>query len=58
MQVLIGESAEAARDAQLAYASNPAATRAALENGAAGAPEVADILAARHAPANPFLTLA
>jgi len=47
----------AARDAQLVYANNRTATRKALENGASGTPKVADILAARHAPANPFFTL-
>lgn len=46
----------AAADAQLVYANNRAATRQALENGAAGAPKAADVLAARHAPANPFFT--
>lgn len=44
----------AAADAQLVYANNRAATRQALENGAAGAPKAAAVLAARHAPANPF----
>jgi 5,6,7,8-tetrahydromethanopterin hydro-lyase len=47
----------AARDAQLVYANNRTATRKALENGVSGAPKVADILAARHEPANPFFTL-
>jgi 5,6,7,8-tetrahydromethanopterin hydro-lyase len=46
----------AARDAALVYQNNRTATRKALENGAAGAPPVADVLAARHAPANPFFT--
>ncbi|MBV9381406.1 MAG: formaldehyde-activating enzyme [Streptosporangiaceae bacterium] len=45
-----------ASDAGLVYANNRAATRAALEAGASGAPSVADVLAARHAPANPFFT--
>jgi 5,6,7,8-tetrahydromethanopterin hydro-lyase len=44
----------AARDAELVYRNNRIATRQALENGASGTPKVADILAARHAPANPF----
>ena len=47
----------AARDAQLVYANNRTATRKALENGVSGTPKVADILAARHEPANPFFTL-
>jgi 5,6,7,8-tetrahydromethanopterin hydro-lyase len=46
----------AARDAQLVYLNNRAATRKALENGAAGTPKISDILAVRHAPANPFFT--
>jgi 5,6,7,8-tetrahydromethanopterin hydro-lyase len=46
----------AARDAALVYQNNRAAIRNALENGAAGAPKIADILAARHEPANPFFT--
>ena len=29
---------------------------AALENGAVGTPKVADVMAARHAPADPFFT--
>jgi 5,6,7,8-tetrahydromethanopterin hydro-lyase len=45
-----------ARDAELVYRNNRIATRQALENGAAGVPRVADMLAARHAPANPFFT--
>jgi 5,6,7,8-tetrahydromethanopterin hydro-lyase len=44
----------AASDAALVYNNNRAATRAALQAGADGAPSVADVLAARHAPANPF----
>jgi 5,6,7,8-tetrahydromethanopterin hydro-lyase len=61
--VLIGESFAAvwvnpaARNAGLVYRSNRAATRQALENGVAGTPKVADMLAARHGPANPFFTL-
>ncbi len=46
----------AAADAAGVYANNRAATRAALQAGADGAPSVADVLAARHAPANPFFT--
>src|SRR5579875_366811 len=42
----------AAADAAGVYANN----RAALQAGADGAPSVADVLAARHAPANPFFT--
>ncbi len=44
----------AARDADLVYANNRAATRSALRAGAAGAPRVADVLAARDRPANPY----
>jgi len=47
-----------ARDAELVYRNNRMATRQALENGASGIPKVADTLAGRHAPANPFFTLA
>jgi 5,6,7,8-tetrahydromethanopterin hydro-lyase len=47
----------AARDARLVYANNRTATRKALENGVSGTPKVADILAARHQPTNPFFTL-
>jgi 5,6,7,8-tetrahydromethanopterin hydro-lyase len=46
----------AASDAGLVYQNNRAATRAALQAGAEGTPKVADILAARDAPANPFFT--
>ncbi len=46
----------AARDSGLVYQNNRAATRAALQAGAEGTPKVADILAARDAPANPFFT--
>ncbi len=46
----------AAREARLVYQNNRAATRAALEAGVTGKPKVADVLAARHAPANPFFT--
>jgi 5,6,7,8-tetrahydromethanopterin hydro-lyase len=44
----------AARDADLVYANNRAATREALRAGVAGMPRVADVLAARDHPANPF----
>jgi 5,6,7,8-tetrahydromethanopterin hydro-lyase len=47
----------AAREAALVYRNNRAATRAALEAAQAGTPTVAEMLAARHAPANPFFTL-
>ncbi len=47
----------AARDAALVYQNNRAATRNALENAAAGAPKLDEILAARHEPANPFFSL-
>jgi len=46
----------AARDADKVYANNRAATREALRAGAAGTPRVADVLAARGRPANPFYT--
>jgi 5,6,7,8-tetrahydromethanopterin hydro-lyase len=45
-----------ARDAGLVYRNNRAATRDALAAGVAGTPTVADMLAARHAPANPYFT--
>jgi 5,6,7,8-tetrahydromethanopterin hydro-lyase len=44
----------AARDAGKVYANNRAATTAALRAGVAGAPAVADVLAARDHPANPY----
>jgi 5,6,7,8-tetrahydromethanopterin hydro-lyase len=44
----------AAREADKVYANNRAATREALRAGAAGMPRVADVLAARDRPANPF----
>jgi 5,6,7,8-tetrahydromethanopterin hydro-lyase len=47
----------AAREAALVYRNNRAATRAALEAAQTGTPTVAEMLAARHAPANPFFTL-
>jgi 5,6,7,8-tetrahydromethanopterin hydro-lyase len=43
-----------ARDAAKVYANNRAATKAALAAGAAGAPSVADVLAARDHPFNPY----
>jgi len=46
----------AARNAQLVYENNRAATRQALEHGEDGMPKVADMLAVRHAPANPIFT--
>jgi 5,6,7,8-tetrahydromethanopterin hydro-lyase len=71
-RVLIGESyagagAEAAHintvwvdpkatDADLVYANNRAATRAALAAGFAGQPSLDEVLAAAEAPANPFYT--
>jgi 5,6,7,8-tetrahydromethanopterin hydro-lyase len=44
----------AARDAEKVYANNRQATREALRAGAAGTPSVADVLAARDHPFNPF----
>ncbi len=44
----------AAKHADLIYQNNRAATRNALANGVSGAPAVADMLAARHDPHNPF----
>jgi 5,6,7,8-tetrahydromethanopterin hydro-lyase len=44
----------AARDAGKVYANNRAATTAALRAGVAGAPAVADVLAARDHPVNPY----
>ena len=43
-----------AADEPRVYANNRVATRAALEAGAAGAPALDDVLAARAAPSNPF----
>jgi 5,6,7,8-tetrahydromethanopterin hydro-lyase len=45
-----------AKDAQLVYQNNRAATRAALEAGREGTPATADMLAARDQPSNPFFT--
>jgi 5,6,7,8-tetrahydromethanopterin hydro-lyase len=44
----------AARDADQVYANNRIATREALRAGVAGAPQLAEVLAARHRPFNPF----
>lgn len=44
----------AAADADAVYANNRAATRTALTAGAHGAPVIADVLAARERPENPF----
>jgi 5,6,7,8-tetrahydromethanopterin hydro-lyase len=44
----------AARDADLVYANNRTATREALRAGVAGTPRLAEVLAARHRPSNPF----
>jgi 5,6,7,8-tetrahydromethanopterin hydro-lyase len=44
----------AARDADLVYANNRTATREALRAAVAGAPRLAEVLAARHRPFNPF----
>jgi 5,6,7,8-tetrahydromethanopterin hydro-lyase len=46
----------AAQDAELVYANNRAATRAALAAGRDGFPSVTAVLTARYAPANPFFT--
>ncbi|PPF43941.1 formaldehyde-activating enzyme [Pseudoclavibacter sp. AY1F1] len=45
-----------ADDADTVYLNNRQATRTALRNGANGLPATADVLAARHTPANPFYT--
>jgi 5,6,7,8-tetrahydromethanopterin hydro-lyase len=44
----------AAHDAAKVYANNRAATKAALRAGAAGTPAVAEVLAARDHPFNPY----
>jgi len=44
----------AARDAEKVYANNRVATREALRAGVAGTPHMAEVLAARHRPYNPF----
>ena len=46
----------AATDADTVYANNRTAARAALAAGAAGEPTLADVLAAREHPTNPFYT--
>lgn len=46
----------AAEDAEAVYRNNREAVRAALAAGAGGAPALADVLAARDRPANPFFT--
>ncbi len=46
----------AAEDADLVYRNNRAATRAALEAGREGRPLLAEVLAARARPVNPFFT--
>ena len=43
-----------ARDSDLVYANNRAATTAALRAGARSHPDIADVLAARAAPSNPY----
>jgi 5,6,7,8-tetrahydromethanopterin hydro-lyase len=45
-----------AKHAALVYRNNRAATRNALLAGVQGTPKVADVLAARDAPSNPFFT--
>jgi 5,6,7,8-tetrahydromethanopterin hydro-lyase len=45
-----------ARNAGLVYRNNRAATRNALQAGEQGTPKVADVLAAKDAPSNPFFT--
>ena len=47
----------AARDEQLVYANNRAATRQALEWGMTGAPALDELLAVADRPTNPFLGL-
>jgi 5,6,7,8-tetrahydromethanopterin hydro-lyase len=44
----------AARDAEKVYANNRTATREALRAGVAGMPQMAEVLATRHRPFNPF----
>jgi formaldehyde-activating enzyme involved in methanogenesis len=56
----VGEGADAAHvnpaaaDAAKVYANNRAATAAALRAGVAGSPGLAEVLAARDHPVNPF----
>jgi 5,6,7,8-tetrahydromethanopterin hydro-lyase len=45
-----------ARDADAVFANNRRATTDALANGAARRPTVADVLAQRDAPSNPYYT--
>lgn len=45
-----------AADAELVYVNNRAATLAALRAGMAGMPRLADVLAARDSPVNPYYT--
>lgn len=44
----------AARVTELVYRNNRAATKAALQAGLAGTPRIADVLALRDSPANPY----
>jgi 5,6,7,8-tetrahydromethanopterin hydro-lyase len=46
-----------AKDADLVYANNRAAAKAALQAGVAGAPTVDQVLEARDRPGNPYFTL-
>jgi 5,6,7,8-tetrahydromethanopterin hydro-lyase len=46
----------AARDAELVYANNRAAARAAVDAATRSLPDLAAVLAARAAPSNPFFT--
>lgn len=46
----------AATDAEMIYAHNREAARSAIRNGAQHLPETGEVLAARHAPTNPFFT--
>jgi 5,6,7,8-tetrahydromethanopterin hydro-lyase len=46
----------AAKDADKVYANNRVATRQALRSGGEGVPQIADVLSAAAAPANPFYT--
>ncbi|TFC18617.1 formaldehyde-activating enzyme [Cryobacterium algoritolerans] len=46
----------AADDAELVYANNRLSVHTALVNGAASLPSTDDVIAARHAPFNPFYT--
>jgi 5,6,7,8-tetrahydromethanopterin hydro-lyase len=46
----------AAEDAEAVYRNNREAVRSALAAGAGGAPALAEVLAARDRPANPFFT--